>query len=259
MLKKRVALFVLVSAIAIIAITLACTLRPVSASAAEHMQLSKESRVEYAQERYSQFAANPDKAYEILISFNEVPYLEIAELLSGQSNIIAAFHCFEADGKCAVGGYNECEGKTAEKVIKDYFASIYNLVVGQIEGYDDYVAALKKSFGVDDDFVADTNKTNDTYENDVGTSGKAVDTSSIKISGDSKEEHTTLETALQDAERSLSQFVMQKESMENGNFYIYGIRISMTGAEIDALLSSKSVALVEILNFDNNNLITPIR
>jgi len=33
----------------------------------------------------------------------------------------------------------------------------------------------------------------------------------------------------------------------------------MTGAEIDALLSSDTVALVEILNFDNNSLITPIR
>ena len=40
---------------------------------------------------------------------------------------------------------------------------------------------------------------------------------------------------------------------------IYGIRIVMTGAEIDALLSSDTVALVEILNFDNNSLITPIR
>jgi len=33
----------------------------------------------------------------------------------------------------------------------------------------------------------------------------------------------------------------------------------MTGAEIDALLSSDTVALVEILNLDNNSLITPIR
>lgn len=259
MLKKKAPLFIFVSVVVIVAAVLAGTFRPITAS--EYMQLSKESRVEYAQERYSQFAENPDKKYEILISFKEVPYAEIATLLSGQSNIISAFHCFEAGGECAVGGYTECEGKTAEQVIKDYYASIYNLVVGQIESYDDYVAALKESFGVDTDFVAsgDANKPNDTFGRDVDTSGKDVDTSSIKISRENKEENTTLETALQDAEHSLSQFVLQREAMDNGNFYIYGIRIVMSGAEIDALLSNKSVALVEILSFDNNNLITPIR
>lgn len=79
------------------------------------MKLSNERRVEYAQDRYAQFAANPDKQYEILISFNEVPYSEIAALLSGQSKIISAFHCFEADGECAVGSYIECKGKLRQK------------------------------------------------------------------------------------------------------------------------------------------------
>ena len=228
MLKKKVPLFIFVSVIAILLITLACTLRPVSVSAAEYMGLSKESRVEYAQDRYGVFAANPNKKYEILISFNEVPYAEIATLLSGQSKVISAFHCFEANGECAMGSYTECEGKAAEQVIEDYYANIHNLVAGQIESYDDYVEALKKSFGVD------TNE-------------------------ESKEPNIALENALRDAERSHAQFLLQKEAMDNGDFCIYGIRIVMTGTEIDALLSSDTVALVEILNFDNNSLITPIR
>ena len=262
MLKKKAPFFILVSVVVLVAVVLAGTLRPMTASAAEYMQLSKESRMEYAQERYAEFAANPDKKYEILISFNEVPYTEIATLLSGQSNIISAFHCFEANGECAMGGYTECEGKLAEQVIEDYYASIYNLVVGQIESYDDYVRELKKSFGADTDFSADidANKSEDADANKLeGANGKVVDTSPIEVSEESKKPTTTLEDALKDAEHSLAQFLLQKEAMDNGNFHIYGIRIVMTGAEIDALLSSNTVALVEILNFDNNSLITPIR
>lgn len=254
MLKRKAPFFILVSVVVIVAVVLAGTLRPMTASAAEYMQLSKESRMEYAQDRYTEFAANPDKEYEILISFNEVPYKEIAALLSGQSNIIAAFHCFEANGECVMGGYTECEGKTAEQVIADYYANIYNLVAGQIESYDDYVRELKKSFGEDPEFSADMH-TNQVEEEDAnnleGANGKVVDTSPIEIS--------TLEDVLKDAELSLAQFVLQKEAMDNGDFYIYGIRMVMTGAEIDTLLSSDNVALVEILDFDNNNLITPIR
>ncbi len=254
MLKKKAPFFILVSVVVIVAVVLAGTLRPMTASAAEYMQLSKESRMEYAQDRYTEFAANPDKEYEILISFNEVPYKEIAALLSGQSNIIAAFHCFEANGECAIGGYTECEGKVAEKVIEDYYSSIYNLVVGQIESYDNFVEELKKSYEVDTDFVADegANEPDDTY-------GKKIDTFPVEVNGKSKEPCMTLEDELRDAEHSLTQFVLQKEAMDNGDFYIYGIRLVMTGAEIEELLSSDNVALVEILDFDNNNLITPIR
>lgn len=252
--KKKVPLFIFVSIVAIIAVVLVGTLRPVTASAAKYMQLSKESRVEYAQARYAQFAANPDKEYEILISFNEVPYTEIAALLSGQSNIISAFHCFEADGECAIGSYTECEGKVAAQVIEDYYSSIYNLVVGQIESYDNFVEELKKSYEVDTYFVADegATKSDDTY-------GKKIDTSPVEVNGKSKEPCMTLEDELRDAERSLTQFVLQKEAMDNGDFYIYGIRLVMTGAEIEELLSSNTVALVEILDFYNNNLLTPIR
>lgn len=228
MLKKKIPLFIFVSVIAILSITLVSTLRPISVSAAEYMRLSKESRVECAQNRYAVFAANPNKKYEVLISFVEVPYTEIATLLYGQSKVISAFHCFEANGECAIGSYTECEGKAAEQVIEDYYANIHNLVVGQIESYDDYVEALKKSYGVD------TNE-------------------------ESNEPIIALENALRDAELSLAQFVLQKEAMDNGDFYIYGIRLVMTGAEIEELLSSNIVVLVEILDFDNNNLLTPIR
>lgn len=254
MFKKKQSLFVIVSILLVAAIACAVTLRPLKTSAAEYMQLSKENRMKYAQDRYEEFAKNPDEEYEVLISFNNVSYKEIAEILSGQDNILSAFHCFEANGECAVGGYTECEGKNAETVIEDYYSSVYNLVVGHIESYDDFVDELKKSYEVDTNFVS-SEKIVDSEE----VYGKENDTSPIVIDGEGKEPDMSLEDALRDAEHSLAQFVLQKEAMDQGDFYIYGIRLVMTGAEIEELLSSDIVVLVEILDFDNNNLLTPIR
>lgn len=225
--KKNVTFYVLISLVAIATIVLACSVFPLNAKAADYMRLSKENRIEYAQKRYEEFTNNPDKKFEVLISLKEVPYTEISALLSGQGDIISAFHCFEANGECAVGGYTECEGKNAEKVIEDYYANIYNLVAGQVEGYDDYIESLKQSYGYDEEA--------------------------------SKEPNIALETALKDAEHSLAQFVLQKEAMDRGEFYIYGVRLVMTGAEIDKLIASDVVALVEILDFDNDDLLTPIK
>lgn len=254
MLKRKELLLIFIILVAIVAVALGCTIHLPIASAAEYMKLSKENRMECAKEHYSEFSANPNKEYEILISFNKTNYKEIAELLSGQDNIISAFHCFETEDDCAVGGYVDCKGKTAEKVIDDYFSSIYNLVVGQIESYDDLIAELKKLYEVDNSFATGVSVSipDETY-------GKKVDTSSIKITGKGKEPCMTLEDELRDAEHSLKQFLLQKEAMDNGDFYIYGIRLIATGAEIEKLLSDNNVSLVEILNFDNNNLLVPIR
>ena len=198
----------------------------VKASAADYMRLSEEDRVDYAQRNYPKFSENPDKKFEVLVSFRNVPYQELASLLDGQSNIISAFHCFEANGECAVGGYTECQGKAAQTVINDYYLSIYNLVVGQIESHDDLVEKIKKSY-------------------ETGDEAKASD--------------VAMEEELRDAERIYEQFVLQKEAMDNGEFHIYGMRLIMTGAEIEKLLYSDAVVLVEILEFDNNNILTPIR
>lgn len=219
MFKKKQSLFVIVSILLVAAIACAITLRPLKASAAEYMQLSKENRMKYAQDRYEEFAKNPDEEYEVLISFNNVSYKEIAEILSGQDNILSAFHCFEANGECAVGGYTECEGKNAETVIEDYYSSVYNLVVGQIESYDDFVDELKKSYEVDTNFVS-SEKMVDSEE----VYGKENDTSPIVIDGEGKEPDMSLEDALRDAEHSLAQFVLQKEAMDQGNFYIRRVR-----------------------------------
>jgi len=256
MITKKVSFLTIVSIVVIIAV-LASTfvfMRPVSVSAAEYVRFDKETRVKFAQERYCEFSSNPEKKYEVLVSFKNVPYKEISSLMAGEDNIISAFHCFEANGECAVGGYTECEGKNAERVVEDYYASIYNLISGQIESYDGFVAGLRKSFGFDDGF-AEEKQAYDLPD----TFGKEIDTSPIIIEDSQKEPDMTIEEALQDASHSLAQFVLQKEAMDNGDFYIYGMRLVMTGSEIEKLLSNDIVTLVEILDFDNNSIITPIK
>ena len=192
------------------------------------MQLSKENRFEYAQKRYEEFTNNPDTEFEVLISFKIARHTDIIALLSDQDNIISVFHCFRYRfGENAGDGYTECEGKDAKQVFENYYDNIYSSVVGQVEFYDEYIESLKESFGYDEEGNTEPN--------------------------------IALETALNDAEKALAQYIMQKEAMELEGFHIYGVRLVMTGAEISELITSDAVALVEILDFDNNDLITPIK
>ena len=50
----------------------------------------------------------------------------------------------------------------------------------------------------------------------------------------------------------------QKEAMENGQFCISGIRIVATAEQVKTILNNEKVFLVEALNFDNNNIISPL-
>ena len=68
-----------------------------------------------------------------------------------------------------------------------------------------------------------------------------------------------MDEAIASAKNNLDQFKQQKETMDNGKFYIYGLRLVMTGSEIEKLQQAKNVTLVEILDFDNNDIITPLR
>ena len=253
--KKKSTILIATIAIAItLAVTLTTILHPVKASAAEYMKLSIDDRVSRAQSRYSEFAANPKKEYEVLISFKEVPYTRIATLLEEQDHIISAFHCFNSDGNHAYGGYTECENKSGDEVLFDYYASVYNLVVGQIESYVDLVAGLRESYQVPD-FSLNAQQEDDCED----FFGKEIDTSPIIIEDQIKEPDVTLEDELIEAEQSFLQFVAQKNAMDNGNFYVYGMRIVMTGEGIEEMLANDWVELIEILDFDNNNVITPIR
>ena len=226
-LYKKVPFFVLLSVVAIVSIILAYSVFPLYTNASKYMQLSKESRIEYAQKRYEEFTNHPDKEFEVLISFKMTWYSDIIALLSNQGNMITAFYCFERFGEYAGGGYTECEGKDAKQVFENYYDNIYNSVVGQVEFYDEYIESLKESFE---------------YDEEVSTGPNIA-----------------LETALNDAEQALAQYIAQKEAMEHGGFHIYGVRLVMTGAEIESILRSDLVGLVEILDFDNNDLLTPIK
>ncbi len=253
--SRKVTLTIIITLIVIIIIGIAASIvsqRP--ASAMEYMQLGRDERIKYAQERYSEFTKKEGQEFEVLVSFKYIPSDDICKLLSTQDNIISAFHCFDLNGECAIGSYTQCKGKDINKVVDDYYSSVYMLVDGQIDSYADYVESLKSSHNINTDFEADErlNEVADTY-------GKLIDTSPIEVNDEQKKPDMTLEDELRDAEHLLNQFILQKESMENGCFYIYGIRLVMSGADVKALLSNDAVLLIEILDFDNNDLITPIK
>ena len=253
--KKKSTILIATIVIAItLAVALTTILWPVEASATGYMKRSITDRISYEQSRYSEFAANPKKEYEVLISFKEVPYTRIATLLAEEDHIISAFHCFYAEGNRAYGGYTECENKRGDEVIHDYYASVYNLVVGQIENYDNLIFELKKSYQVPDFSL-------NTQHKDEGEKffGKKIDTSQITIEEPIKDADVTLEDELIEAEQSYFQFVAQKKAMDNGDFHVYGIRIVMTGEAIEEMLAYDLVELIEILDFDNNNVISPLR
>ena len=88
---------------------------------------------------------------------------------------------------------------------------------------------------------------------------KEIDTSPITIEDPIKEPDVTLEDELTEAEQSYFQFVAQKNAMDNGDFHVYGIRLIMTGEAIEEILVNDWVELIEILDFDNNKVISPIR
>ena len=105
---KRIATLAFVFSFAIIVIiTLTSVYSPVAASAIEYMHLSAQERIDIAKMRYSEFRANPEKEFEIMLSLEYMPHDEVAALLANENNIITAYHYFEANGECVYGGYNE--------------------------------------------------------------------------------------------------------------------------------------------------------
>lgn len=210
--KTRVIVSVASVLFIVAAAVLGFSLLTPAASAAEYMNLSADERVSHAQNRYTEFSDKANKEFEVLITFSSTNADEVVELLKGEDDIIAAFHYFSANGETAAGGYTECSGETIEAIMDDYYRSIYNMVVGQIDSHDEYVAGF------------------DQEDKD----------------------------ALKEAEWRLGQMILQKKAMENGDFMISGIRLKATGESISKWLASEKIALVEILEFDNNSFISPM-
>lgn len=184
----------------------------IKASAEEYMRLDVDTRIELAESKYSEFAKNPYRKYEVMISFRDIPYMEIPVLLAEQNSIISAFHYYEYEGERVYGGYTDCEGKSVERVISHYYDSVYAMISGNIENYNP---------------------------------PKGI-------------EGAELDEFLQSSEDNLRMLISQREAMDRGEFLVYGMRIVMSGRDIADILDSEYVLAVEILNFDNNNVIVPI-
>lgn len=242
-------------------IAAAIAIRGKNASAEEYMSLEDSEREEHARARYNEFSEHPDREFEILISFKDASTADIRALLAGEDEIISAFHCFVMPDDVFAGGYTECGGKTIDEVIDDYFASIYNLVTGQLADHDANVQLIIDSYAVGTEGDGEQGTEPD-Y--DIDTHGKDVDMSPLpdeELPEESGEDDLAAALAedLAYEEKLFQQLTLQKQSMDNGEFTITGIRLVMTGSEITELLNSSKVGLVEILDFANNNVLSPIQ
>ena len=91
--------------------------------------------------------------------------------------------------------------------------------------------------------------------------GKDIDTSDIKVPGSSYSSDDTdfqLEEDLADLQEFHDNFVMLKQAMEQGRYRIYGVKLTLTGAQAQALLQSNKVRLVEKLTIFPESSLSPL-
>ena len=118
---------------------------PSKASANEYLNLSKEERISVARAEYSKYSEKPDQKTEVLVTFKHITAGEIIDIIDDNVEIISAFHSFTALGQTAVGGYTDCEGKTVEEVMIDYYDSIYGMLGAAISNYEDNQVSAGKN------------------------------------------------------------------------------------------------------------------
>lgn len=222
--------------IIIIIISIAFIFRNSRASTLEYMKNSPEQRILMANERIENIRNTPDKKSEAMISLmKETLYNDVAALLPENCEIISEFHSYTSSVKTVYGGYYDCANKSIEDIQTDYYDQIYGLVVngiGEQEKMLDEIESRLVAVGIDPETEAVPENTPHDYDELL---------KEYKV-----------------AKEHLIHLQEQKQDMEAGRFYITGIRVKAKNSDLYALAKSGKVLAVEILNFDNNDIITPV-
>lgn len=188
---------------------------------------------------------NPNKTYTVLVSLDSVTTEEFTQLFTGCSGFTQVYDCItEGVDDPMYGGYLDCEGKTAAQLAAECYADTYDSICSELDSYDQQAAEIRESYMYDETvepFVT---------QPPVDTFGKDIDTSDIKVPGSSYSNDDTdfqLAEDLADLQEFHDNFVMLKQAMEQGRYRIYGVKLTLTGAQAQALLQSNKVRLVEKL------------
>ena len=203
----------------------------------DQMIHNTQERIEYAQSCYKEFSKNPNKTYTVLVSLDSVTTEEFTQLFTGCGGFTQVYDCItEGVDDPMYGGYLDCEGKTAAQLAAECYADTYDSM------YDETV----------EPFVT---------QPPVDTFGKDIDTSDIEVPGSSYSSDDTdfqLAEDLADLQEFHDNFVMLKQAMEQGRYRIYGVKLTLTGAQAQALLQSNKVRLVEKLTILPESSISPL-
>ena len=229
--------------------------RPMSAE--EYMLQGTQERIEYAQSRYKEFSSNPNKTYNVLVSLDSVTTEEFTQLFAGCSGFTQVYDCItEGVDDPMYGGYLDCEGKTAAQLAAECYADTYDSICSELNSYDQQVAEIRDYYN--QDLADDVSEGTSSGEDD---SSKVIDTSPVDASGLSfidGQIDPALEEDLSDLQEFRSNFISLKTAMEQGRYRIYGVKLTLTGAQAQALLQSNKVRLVEKLTNLPESIISPL-
>lgn len=245
---------------------------PTQVSALEHMKYSNQERLDLAKYNYDIFKEKPNEKSEVLISFNKnISQYDVPELIPSDCKVIAEFHSFSVNDRTITGKYVNNDGKDILEVQDAYFDEIYQLVVNRKNKLEKKIRNLEEEkaeikFDLDALNLQTVSTTSDVSDmnadKDVAENGKPIQENDKISVPDRQEEYAEyiaeIEKEISAMQKCLKNLILQKESMDKGEFNITGVRILDKNSEIYELTQKSQVKAIEILDFDNNNLIKPI-
>jgi len=200
-------------------------------SAMEYMKLNATERKSYAEERYNVFEKNPKDYNDVLITTKHKRINYIFDKLPEDCEIISVYHCFTYNGRTMTGAYFDCKSKGKNEIQSAYYDEIHQLVLGAIDNNK------KRLREINGQFLED-------YSDDLPISV-------VERSNDEEE-------LLRDLESKLKYYEAQLNDLEENNLQIYGLRIVAKNIDLEKLTHDPDVKIIEIMNFDNNDIVTPL-
>lgn len=223
----------------------------------EQMIHNTQERIEYAQSCYKEFSKNPNKTYTVLVSLDSVTTEEFTQLFAGCGGFTQVYDCItEGVDDPMYGGYLDCEGKTAAQLAAECYADTYDSICSELDSYDQQAAEIRDYYN--QDLADDVSEGTSSGEDD---SSKVIDTSPADASGLSfidGQIDPALEEDLSDLQEFRNNFISLKTAMEQGRYRIYGVKLTLTGAQAQALLQSNKVRLVEKLTIFPESSLSPL-
>lgn len=229
------------------------------ANALEYMKNSPEQRLQMANERIEEIRNTPDQKSEVMISLKkETHFKDVGSILPKDCEIISEFHSFTSSVKTVYGGYFECANKSVEDIQTDYYDEIHALVVNAIKEQEKILDEIDSRLDIIQEYQKTPSIQKDNASFDEDAIAKEIKPETISVPENALTDYEEVLKEYKAAKDQLRHLMEQKESMEAGKFFITGVRVKAKNSDIYSLAKSGKVLAVEILNFDNNDIITPI-